>query len=56
MEKYPKYIKTVDGFIGTFKCLDFGKFPIYRFDGGERMADNWEVENGKDDYNEIKNN
>ena len=42
--KYPKYIKTYDGYIGTFSYLDFGEFPVYRFKNGERIADDWEDE------------
>ena len=53
MEKYPKYITTQDGYIGSFKKLEYGKFPVYSFFGGERVADNWEIENGCDDYEEI---
>lgn len=44
--KFPKYVKTIDGFIGVFKRLEFNEFPIYRFDGGERVADDWELEHG----------
>lgn len=45
MKKYPQYIKTADGYIGTFKRLEFGEFPVYRFEGGERVADNYELKN-----------
>ena len=51
--KYPKYIKTYDGYIGTFSYLDFGEFPVYRFPGGERIADNWEIENGSDNREDL---
>ena len=47
MKDYPKYIKSVDGHIGT-RVADLGEFPVYRFEGGERVADNWEVEHGSD--------
>ena len=33
--KYPKYITTADGYIGVFQYLEFGEFPVYRFEGGE---------------------
>ena len=55
MKKYPQYIKTADGYIGTFKRLEFGEFPVYRFEGGERVADNWEIENGSDNIDDLKN-
>ncbi len=53
-ETYPKYIMTSDGYIGTFSCLDFGEFPAYRFPGGERIADNWEIEHGSDSLEELR--
>lgn len=53
MDKYPKYVKTFDGYIGVFKYLDFGEFPVYRFPGGERIADDWELEHGTNDYAKI---
>ena len=31
--KYPKYIKTADGYLGVFQYFDFGEFPVYRFEG-----------------------
>ena len=46
---YPKYVRTFDGYIGTFQYLDFGEFPVYRFPGGDRIADDWEIANGRDD-------
>lgn len=46
---YPKYIKSYDGYIGHFAYFDFGEFPIYRFIGGCRLADHWELEHGSDD-------
>lgn len=48
MKKFPKYVKTYDGYIGTYQYLDFGEFPVYRFPGGNRIADNWEIANGSD--------
>lgn len=53
--KYPKYIKTADGYIGTFQYLDFGEFPVYRFEGGDRIADNWELEHGSDNREDLIN-
>lgn len=44
---YPKYIVTCDGYIGTFSRLEYG-MPVYRFPGGERIADGHEVEQGSD--------
>lgn len=46
--KYPKYVKTFDGYIGVFQRVDRGDIPVYRFPGGERMADAYEIENGSD--------
>ena len=51
--KYPKYVKTSDGYIGTFQYLEFGEFPVYRFEGGDRIADNWELANGSDNREEL---
>ena len=53
MKKYPMYVKTRDGYIGTFKHLEYGEFPVSRFDGGERMADSWEIENGSDNKEDL---
>ena len=52
--KYPKYIKTNDGYIGVFHHLEHGEFPVYRFAGGDRIADKREIENGCNDYIEIE--
>lgn len=51
--KYPKYIKTYDGYIGTFSYLDFGEFPVYRFKNGERIADDWEIAHGSDNKEDL---
>lgn len=51
--KYPKYVKTFDGYIGTFLRLEYGEFPVYRFPGGERIADRWEIENGSDNRDDL---
>lgn len=53
--KYPKYIKTADGYIGVFQYFDFGEFPVYRFEGGDRIADNWELESGSDNREDLIN-
>ena len=52
-KKYPKYIKTFDGYIGTFQYLEYGEFPVYRFEGGDRIADNWELEHGSDNREDL---
>ena len=52
-EQFPKYIKTFDGYVGVFKGLDFGEFPIYKFEGGERIADDYELEHGADTLEEL---
>lgn len=51
--KYPQYIITYDGYIGGFGWLDYGGFPVYRFDRGARIADDLEIKNGTDDYSEA---
>lgn len=38
-QKFPQYVKTYDGYIGVLVSLDYGGFPVYRFPGGERVAD-----------------
>ena len=53
-KKYPKYIKTYDGkYIGTFQYLEYGEFPVYRFEGGIRYADKWELEHGSDNIEDL---
>lgn len=54
MKNYPKYVKTKDGYIGVFKRLECGEFPVYRFEGGERIADTWEIENGSNNLEGLK--
>ena len=53
--KYPKYVTTTDGYIGVFQYFDFGEFPVYRFEGGDRIADNWELEHGSDNREDLIN-
>jgi hypothetical protein len=53
VKNFPKYVKTADGYIGTFCELDFAGDPIYRFPGGERNADKWEIENGSDNKEDL---
>lgn len=53
-KKYPRYVKTYDGFIGAFQYLEYGKFPVYRFPGGERIADEWEISHGSDNREDLK--
>ena len=55
--KYPKYVKTFDGYVGTFSGIDageYGEFPLYRFPGGVRVADNWELRHGRDSIEELE--
>lgn len=47
--KYPNYVRTVDGHIGTFQRIDQNEMPVYRFPQGERIADKWELANGRSD-------
>lgn len=51
---YPEYIKTSDGYIGTFSYLAFNEIPIYRFPGGERAADDYEIAHGSNNLYELK--
>lgn len=30
-QKFPQYVKTYDGYIGVLIGLEYGEFPIYRF-------------------------
>lgn len=50
---YPDYIITSDGYIGKFCRLEHQEFPVYRFPGGERIADNYEIETGSDSKEEL---
>lgn len=54
--KYPKYIITADyKYIGTLVSLHHGElFPTYRFPGGSRIADDWELEHGSDNRGELE--
>lgn len=52
---YSKYIKSYDGYIGTFQYLDFNEFPVYRFPGGCRVADEIEIKTGSNDRKELEN-
>jgi hypothetical protein len=52
--KHPKYIKTYDGYIGTFAYLEYGEFPVYRFEGGELIADKYELEHGSDNIEDLR--
>lgn len=53
LHSYPKYVITTDGYIGTFQHLEYQEFPVYRFPGGDRIADNYEVETGSDNRDEL---
>lgn len=46
--KYPNYVKTADGYVGTF-AYRTPEGPVYRFPGGTRLADSWELEHGSND-------
>ena len=54
MKNYPKYVMAFDGYIGTFFKLDSAGDPLYRFPGGYRNADGWEINNGADTIEELK--
>lgn len=50
---YPKYILR-DDYIGTFQRVDPVDIPIYRFPGGDSMADIHEIEHGSDDRSVLE--
>lgn len=50
---FPKYIKTSDGHIGCFSHVDFGKYPVYRFGGGYRIADEYELSHGSNNREDL---
>lgn len=54
--KFPKYIKTADGQIGTYAHLTFGNRPVYRFGDGEykfRQATETELAHGSDRLSDL---
>ncbi len=53
-QKFPQYVKTYDGYIGVLVSLDYGEFPVYRFPGGERVADQYEIETGSNARSDLK--
>lgn len=55
--KYPKYIKTSDGQIGTYAYLTFGNNPVYRFEDGDyklRQATANELAGGTDNISDLQ--
>lgn len=53
-QRYPKYVTTTDGDIGVCRYFETGRFPVYRFPGGERVADEWEIDHGSDDRSAVE--
>lgn len=53
-QKFPQYVKTYDGYIGVLIGLEYGEFPIYRFPGGERVADQYEIETGSNARSDLE--
>lgn len=53
-EGCPKYVKTADGYIGVFVRDDIELGLLYRFPGGMRYADAWEVAHGSNDRAELE--
>lgn len=43
-----------DGYIGTFNRVDPGNIPIYRFPGGESMADSFELNHGSNSREDLE--
>lgn len=54
-QSYPKYIKRGE-YIGVFAYLDFGEFPVYRFEGGYSLVDDYELEHGSNNPDDLKQN
>ena len=52
--KYLKYIKTINGYIGTLQEGFTGEHPVYRFPGGYRIADDYEIEHGSDNREDLE--
>lgn len=46
--KYPKYIIRDYEYVGVFQRIDSCDIPIYRFPGGDTMADEIEIKLGAD--------
>lgn len=51
--KYPKFIKTFDGYIGAYRYSD-NIGPVYAFPGGMRYPDRWELEHGSENREELE--
>ena len=51
---YPKYVITHDGYIGTFAYLDHMGYAVYHFEGGFRLADDWELAHGADNREALE--
>lgn len=55
-KRYPRYILR-DGYIGTFVELTRGagcEIPVYRFHGGDSVADDRELQNGSNDRESLR--
>ena len=52
MKNYPKYVRCGE-YIGVFQYVDDG-FPIYRFPGGDRVADGYELAHGSNNRAELE--
>lgn len=53
-QKFPMYVKTFDGYIGTLVYFDYRGYPVYRFPGGDRIADRYEIEHGCNNRAELE--
>ena len=51
--RYPRYVKCGQ-YVGTFQYVDRYGFPLYRFPGGTRYVDDYELNNGSNDRKEIE--
>lgn len=45
-ESLPTYVKSADGYIGHLDYIDSDFNPVYRFPGGCRVADEYELSHG----------
>lgn len=52
-QKYPLYIKCGE-YIGRFQYEESKGIPIYRFPGGDRVGDSFEIEHGSNNRKELE--
>lgn len=52
-DSFPAYVKTADGYIGHFAYIDSEFNPVYRFPGGCRIADEYELSHGSNNREDL---